>query len=137
MKTAKELKADYDFFIANIPNYIDKLKLLMGLQVITYSFEEIDALRGFYETYYKAPENISVTYHELVHFFYAYVGEAFMFHHGGNWELSRMKNDEAYGTPIILNWGNDGEAHARISPWVWKTLIERGKFRGLLSEVIR
>jgi hypothetical protein len=48
-----------------------------------------------------------------------------------------MKNDEAYGTPIILNWGNDGEPHGRISLWVWKTLIERGQFRETISEKIR
>lgn len=98
---------------------------------------EIDSVRAFYETNYKLPERLEVSYDELVHLFYAYVGEAFIFRHGGNWELSKMKNDEAYGTPIILNWGKDGEPHARISPWVWKTRIERGNFRGALSEVIR
>jgi hypothetical protein len=137
MKTAKELKAEYTTFIENIPNYLENLKQLMKLENTTYSFTEIDKLRLFYENNYKTPEQLGVAYDELVNLFYAYVGEAFMFYHGGNWELSKMKNDEAYGTPIILNWGNDGEPHGRISPWVWKTLIERGKFRGELSDVIK
>lgn len=137
MKTAKELKEVYNAFVDNIPNHLVKLKQLMKLEKITYSFTEIDELRLFYENNYKTPEQLGIAYEEFVHLFYAYVGEAFMSYHGGNWELSKMKNDEAYGTPIILNWGNDGEPHARISPWVWKTLIERGKFRGKLSEVIK
>jgi hypothetical protein len=137
MKTAKELKTDYDFFITNIPNYLDKLKQLMSLQVITYSFEEIDSVKDFYEANYKCPDKLGITYDELVYLFYAYVGEAFMHYCKGNWELSKMKNDEAYGTPIILNWGNDGEPHGRISLLVWKILIERGKFRETISEKIR
>jgi hypothetical protein len=136
MKTAKELKTDYDLFIASIPSYLDKLKQLMGWQAITYSFEEINSIQDFYEAHYKYPEKLGITYDELAYLFYAYVGEAFISLHGGNWKLSKMKNDEAYGTPIILNWGNDGQSHARISPWVWKTRIERGNFRGTLSEVI-
>jgi hypothetical protein len=137
MKTAMELKAEYDFFITTIPNYLDKLKKLMGLPIFTYSFDEIDSVKDFYETNYQAPGKLGVSYDELVYLFYAYVGEVFISRHGGNWELSKMKNDEAYGTPIILNWGNDGKPHARISPWVWKTRIERGNFRGPLSEVIQ
>lgn len=136
MKTSKELKSEYNIFIKNIADYLNKLKYLMGLKEITYSFSEIDNVRDFYELNYKDPNKLGVTYDEFVTLFYAYVGEAFMFYHKGNWELSKMKNDEAYGTPIVLNWGNDGEPHARISPLVWKILIERGKFRGLLSEVI-
>lgn len=94
MKTVKELMADYNFFIASIPNYLDKLSKLMGLQVITYSFEEIDHVRVFYETNYKFPEKLGISYDELVYLFYAYIGEAFILRHGGNWELSKMKNDE-------------------------------------------
>lgn len=135
--TVKQLKVEYLNFIENIPKYHEKLKQLIGLENLTYSFEEIDRLRLFYEENYKRPDKVGVTYDELVNIFYAYVGEAFMFYHGGSWELSKMKNDEAYGTPIILNWGKDGYPHARISPWVWKTLIEREKFRGELSEVIK
>lgn len=137
MKTLKELKEEYQGFVDNIPAYLERIKQLIGLEFITYSFDEIDRVKEFYQSHYKNPEELGITYDELVHLFYAYIGEAFIFYHKGNWELSKMKNDEAYGTPIILNWGDDGESHARISPYVWRILIERNKFRGLLSDTIR
>ncbi len=137
MISAKELKAEYIVFIENIPHHLEKIRQIMNLDKLTYSFVEIDQFKLLYELNYKTPEKLGLTYEDLVSLFYAYIGEAFMFYHGGNWKFSKMKSDEAFGTPIILNWGNDGEPHGRISPWVWKTLIERGNFRGELSGVIK
>ena len=128
---------EYKVFIENITHYVDRLKAIMDKPSLSYSFEHIDEVQKFYAVNYNSPENFGVTYDELTYSFYAYVGEAFIHHHGGNWELSTFKNDDAFGTPIIVNWGPKDYPWTRISPYVWKTLIEREVFRGNLSEAIK
>jgi hypothetical protein len=136
MKTTKELKADYQTFIDGIPDYLETAERLLGLDEITFSYEEIDSFRSFYASNFDKAEKHGLTRDELGTVFCAYVGEAFIHHCRGNWEISKLKSDEACGTPIILNWGFTGKPRARISPTIWRTLIEKGKFKETLSSVI-
>lgn len=133
-KNLKELKLEFQTFLTNIRYNLDIISDLLEIENITFSFDEIDRVKRLFESNYIKPEIIGLNYNELTNAFYSYVGEAFIHYHGGNGELSTMKNDEAYGTPIIVNWGGDNYPWVRISPWVWKTLIEQRKLRGKLSE---
>ncbi len=136
-KTLKELKVEFSHFIENINANLNRAKEMLKVNEITFSYDEIDNLKDLYENNYQNPEKINSSYEELADIFHAYVGEAFMFYNGGNWELAKYKKDEAYGTPIILNWGKDGFSHASISPYIWRILIERKLFRGTMSEKIK
>lgn len=136
-KNLKELKEDYKSFIENISKNLERAKILLKIDVLTYSYEEVDRMMELYKTYYKKAQKISLTYEELAIIFETYIGETFMHYNNGNWEFCRVKNDDAYGTPVILNWGKDGFPHARISKYVWRILIERGEFKETISEKIR
>ncbi|MFA6508655.1 MAG: hypothetical protein WCT14_21325 [Treponemataceae bacterium] len=136
MKTIKEQKTDFQDFIDGIPDYLETIERLLNVTDLTFSSEEIDSVRVFYETAWKDPVKLGLSKEELAQAFCAYAGEAFIHHCRGNWELSKLKTDEAYGTPIILNWSNAGKPTARISPWVWRKLIERGQLREKLSDKV-
>ena len=136
MKTTKEIKADYLAFIDGIPDHLETMERLMELSETTYSYEEIDSVRDFYAANFKSPEKKGVSRDELSAAFCAYAGEAFMHHCRGDWDLSKLKSDEAYGSAIILGWGKAGKPHARISPSVWKSQIEKGQLREKLSDAI-
>jgi hypothetical protein len=47
------------------------------------------------------------------------IGEIIIQELGGNWTIGTIKKDSAYNLPIILNWGNDGRDHIRLSPIEW------------------
>jgi hypothetical protein len=136
-KNLRELRIDYEAFISNVPSHLAKLKVLLERTELNFSLEEIDQVQVFYTANFKSSEKIGITYEELGQIFFAYAGQAFIHHHGGNWELSTLKNDDAYGTPIIINWGPKGYPWVSISPYVWKVRMERETFRGKLSEAIK
>ncbi len=133
----KEIKSKYKVFSENITDNLQKAKRLLSVSELTFSYPEVDKIKDIYEQNYKTPEKLNLSYDELSEVFYTYVGEAFMSYNGGNWELSTVKADDAFGTPIILNWGKDNFDHCSISPYVWKVRIERGKLREPISEKIR
>ncbi len=133
----KTIKSKYKVFSESISDNLQKAKRLLNVSELTFSYPEVDTIKDIYEQNYKAPEKLNLTYDELSEIFYTYIGEAFMHYNGGNWELSTVKADDAYGTPIVLNWGKDGFDHCRISPYVWKIRIERGKLREPISEKIK
>jgi hypothetical protein len=124
MKGLKEIKVEYQVFLNQLPEYLNWVSSHITKAPIIFSLDEIEKVHLHYE--YNIANTKDKEYLKQV--FIAYMGEAFIKYFGGNWELSTLKKDEAYGTPIILNWGNDGESHVRISPFVWTEIIrKRGK----------
>ena len=121
----KELKKEYLEFLENVPSYLKKTKELLNKKYLDYSAEEVDFFVNLYLKHYKNPTEINLTYKELTNLLYAYLGTAFVNYNGGKWELNDVKTDEAYGTPTIVNWGGKDYPWSRISPDVWKFIIER------------
>ena len=121
----KELKKEYLEFLENISDYLRKAKVILNKDCLDYSYEEIETYIKIYYNNYKNSERIGLTYKELSNILYAYFGTAFVNYNGGKWELNDVKTDEAYGTPTIVNWGGKEYPWIRISPYVWKVIIER------------
>ncbi|WP_113637138.1 hypothetical protein [Nubsella zeaxanthinifaciens] len=121
MKGLKEIKTNYQDFQNKLPEYLDWVAENIVKSSLTFTLDEIEKVHLYYEN------NIvkAIDQEYLKQVFIAYMGEAFIKYFGGNWELSTLKKDEAYGTPIINNWGNDGEAHVTISPFVWTEIIRK------------
>lgn len=136
-KSLREYRREFEVFTKNIPRNLEVAKGFLDIEELTYSYAEIDDVKALYESNYKSPEKLGLTYDELTGVFDAYIGEAFKHYNGGDWELCTLKKDDAYGKPIILNWGKDDFPHARISTYVWRVRIERGKFRESISEKIK
>ena len=44
--------------------------------------------------------------------------------------MNDVKADQAFGTPTIINWGGKDYPWSRVSPKVWKVIIERDKTLG-------
>lgn len=130
MKTLKEIKTEYKVFINQVPEYLNWIEKNITKKKLSYSIDEIEKVHLFYENNILSFLDAEM----LKQAFIAYMGEAFMKYFGGNWELSMMKNDEAYGTPIINNWGFDNEPHVTISPFVWTEIIRK---RGKMDRTIR
>lgn len=130
MNGLKEIKADYQLFLKTVPEYLNWATVHITKAPISFSIAEIEKVHLYYENNITAIEDKE----HMKQVFIAYMGEAFIKYFGGNWELSTLKKDEAYGTPIILNWGNDGEPHGRLSPFVWTEIIRK---RGSMERTVR
>ena len=134
MKNPKELKKAYNKFIDDIPELLGYVSNKILQREITFSLDELEEVQKYYEENWKDFDKT-----ELLRLaFYAYMGEAFIKYFGGNWDLSKLKVDEAYGTPIIVNWGPEdylGPGTGKypwisISPFVWTEIIrKRGEMR--------
>jgi len=124
-KSLKELKNDYLIFQQNIPNYLEHCKALLKTEKLSYSYEEIEDVFIIFIENHQNPNKISLSYDELCNIFYAYTGEAFIFHLGGEWALGTTKSDKAYGTPTIIKWGGKDYPWARISPMIWSLRLKR------------
>jgi hypothetical protein len=130
MKGLKEIKADYQVFLSQMAEYLEWASANITKTPITYTLDEIEKVHLYYENNIANIEDKEY----LRQVFIAYMGEAFIKYFGGNWELSTLKKDEAYGTPIILNWGNDNEPHVSISPFVWTEIIRK---HGKMNRTVR
>jgi len=126
----RELKKEYLFFLENISTYLKRTKEILSKNYLDYSYKEIEVFIEVYVNNYKNPEKIDLSYKELSNILYAYLGTAFVNYQGGKWELNDIKTDEAYGTPTIVNWGGKDYPWSRISPKVWRVIIERDKTLG-------
>jgi hypothetical protein len=139
VKTLKELKTEYELFIRSIPELLSQVEENILNTKISFSLNEIEKAQKYYEENHLRP---GIDLENLKKYFYAYAGEAFIKYFGGNWELSTLKKDEAYGTPTIVNWGPDdylGPSTGKypwssISPFVWTEIIRK---RGKMERTIR
>lgn len=130
MKGLKEIKIEYQVFLNRLPEYLNWVSKYIVKSPLTFSLDEIEKVHLYYENNIANSDDKEY----LKQAFIAYTGEAFIKYFAGNWELSTLKKDEAYGTPIILNWGNDNESHISISPFVWTEIIRK---RGKMERTVR
>ena len=123
-------------FILNIRAYLQELASQVNITEFMFSYEEIDHMQEYFncELTKEHVANESGTIDEQ---FYAYFGEAFKFYNGGRWEICNFNKDEAYKTPIIMDWGNDGFPHALISVYVWKEYLKRGLMDEKFTDIIK
>lgn len=135
-KSLKELKNDYMIFQQNVPNYLEQTKVLLKTKNLSYSYEEIEDVFKIFIANYENPTKINLTYEELSNILYAYSGEAFIFHLGGEWALGITKSDEAYGTPTVIKWGGKDYPWSRISPKVWKLRLKRLGIDGVPPQLV-
>lgn len=101
------------------------MKVILNLNELRFSFEEIEIVFDIYHQHFKNPEKLGFNYIEFEQILYAYSGEAFKYYQGGEWSLCTTKNDKAYGTPIIVKWGGEDYPWSRISPKIWKNRLEK------------
>lgn len=101
---------------------------------ISFAYEEIDCIEDFYKKWLQYP-NILKEKVDLKELAIIYFGEAFIFHAGGNWKISNVKREPAYGKPIILNWGT--KDHVRVAPHEWLSQIEQGSLYDRISAIIK
>lgn len=59
-KTLKELKNEYVCFTNEISNYLDKLKSIIGIEQLEFSFVEIDEVLSLYSKHFLEPEQIDL-----------------------------------------------------------------------------
>ncbi len=129
-------KVKYNQFIGNISNQLHSICNILNVNELVFDATEIDSIRNYFENIFNNPIGKTEELTEYKNLFCTYSGSAFIHHNGGNWELSKLKKDPSYGTPIITNYGSPGSTWVRISPrdWIWR--LEKNKFRGKLSEFI-
>lgn len=135
-KSLKELKNDYMIFQQNIPNYLEQIKVLLQTNNLSYSYEEIEVVFKIFIENYETPTKINLSYEELCNILYAYSGEAFIFHLGGEWALGTTKSDKAYGTPTVIKWGGKDYPWSRISPMIWSLRLKRLGIEGVPPQLV-
>lgn len=139
MKSIKEIKEEYKHFVTSIPELLNQVEEEILKGKIIFHLDEIEKIQNYYEENFIKNE---IDLYNLNNCFYAYMGEAFIKYFGGNWQLCTLKKDEAYGTPIIVDWGPEdylGPGTGKypwvsISPFVWTEVIRK---RGTMSRSIR
>lgn len=139
MKSIKEIKEEYKHFVESIPELLKQVEEEILKEKINFHIDEIEKIQIYYEENFRKKE---IDLQNLNNCFYAYMGEAFIKHFGGNWQLCTLKNDEAYGKPVIVGWGPEDYLGPgtgkypwiRISPFIWTEIIRE---RGTMSRSIR
>lgn len=145
VKLTKKMQQEFDNFIKDIPQNLNYLQETLKTSkkyektVIGYTPDLVDKIENFYLDVLEGEELPNIDKEKLYNAFFTFIGEAVIKNAKGNWEWCTIKADEAFNTPIILNWGNKDYGRPRISPKVAiKILIndkERGG-RGMLKEMI-
>lgn len=136
------MKTNYLNFKDEIPTLLKELQYLIQKSniyrdlVLSYDFSVFDKVESFYLDVIDGKETIHIPQEEFKAMFYAYIGETFRHHLGGEWVICSVKNDDAFGTPIILNWGKKGSDHVSISPYVWEIILVRDREKGDISQRI-
>lgn len=126
---------DYTNFIDNIEIYILELCSSIGVDRFTYSYDEIDTIQDYFDQKYQ--DSVNENEERLSYYFAAYFGEAFRFYNGGRWTICDFKKDEAYKTPIIIDWGSDNFPHVSISVYVWEEYLKRGLMDEKFTDIIK
>ncbi len=124
-KSIKELKEDYKNFINNIELNLEKFKLLINKNDLTFDKNEIDNSVKLYHKNYKKPNKLGLTEKEFENIIDTYWGTAFINYKGGEWALNLSKNDKAFGTPTIEKWGGNDYPWSRIGLNVWRSRVQK------------
>lgn len=128
------MKKEAQAFISEVPTMLQALKQSMAqsasyaVEELTYDYDTINKVEAYYLDVVDGKERSSLPADKLKNAFCAYLGEAVKHHLGGEWEIGKVKSDEAYGTPIILGWGKGD--HPRIGPEIWEIILLRDREKG-------
>lgn len=68
-KTLRDYKKDFAAFVESIPENLEKARKLLGLETLTYSYEEVDRMKDIYENNYKNPKKLGLSHDELAAIF--------------------------------------------------------------------
>lgn len=122
-KKLSEIKRDFNHFIDSIPEYMRILKNILKLDELKFSLEEIEMVEQFYTKYHRETDKIGLTKEEIDIICTAYLGEAHLWHFGGEWELETSKAGD-YGAFQIVKYGGEGYHWTALTPKNWLFFIE-------------
>lgn len=114
-----EARKIYNDFIDNYEIRLEKVKVLLGVKKLTYSLDELKNFGELYYKNYKTPENLNLTYDELINIFCTYTGDVFVYYFGGVHTFNFKKSDASYGYPDILDWGPPSRGGGGVCPLDW------------------
>jgi hypothetical protein len=129
-------KNDFKYFLETIDEKLILLSELLNLEKIDFEFSTVDKVENLYREILSNKSRIEISLEEFELLVYAYIGEAVKHYVNGNWILCSTKKDDAFETPIIVNWANNPK-NISISPFVWCELIKLGKMDIKISELIQ
>jgi hypothetical protein len=132
----EEIKLYYKDFKAKRDVYLKKAEELLGVQLLSFSVEEIDKFGNLYAQLFSKPERAGVTYSELLDIGILYYGEAWRCFFGGEWYFTLSAKDSSYGYPQIVNSGPE-KFSSPISPCDYLYPIEQGKTTPLSTVIVR
>jgi len=129
-------KNDFKYFLDTIDEKLSFLSEILNLEKIDFEFSTIDKVENLYREVIKDKSKLKISFEKFELIIYAYIGEAIISYVSGNWVLCSAKKDDAFETPIIVNWANNPK-NISISPFVWCELIKLGKMNIKISELIQ
>jgi hypothetical protein len=107
---------------SKLEEYISRQKNIPELK-LRFDIESVEILEQFYYDSVKNkkyPANILDYLQQCV---WMFLGEMVISKLGGGWEICDLRQDSAYNTPIINNWGDQTKDHVTISPKDWETIM--------------
>lgn len=129
-------KNHFKYFIDTIDEKLNFLSHQLKLEKIDFEFSTIDKVENLYREIIENKSKIQIPFEEFELIIYTYIGESIINYVYGNWVLCSAKKDEAFETPIIVNWANNPK-NMRISPFIWCELIKLKKMDIKISELIK
>ena len=133
-KKLSEIKRDFKNFIDSIPEYMRILKNILKLDTLKFSLEEIEMVEQFYTKHHKKPEKVELTKVEIDTICTAYLGEAFLWYFGGEWDLETSKAGD-FGAFQIVRHGGEGYHWVALTPKNWLFFIETKQSERPLSNI--
>ena len=142
MRNKKKIQDDFDTFEVEIPLLLEDLSALIcqikntSLNIFDFSFENINLIEQFYLDILNKKIKSDISQDRLDRIFIAYLGESFRAHLGGQWTLELDKSSEAYGTPVISQWGDVPDKHINYCPIIIREWFKQEKGQGELQKTI-
>jgi hypothetical protein len=113
----RKMRKQYEEFLVEIPMLLEDLQELLDKsqaykQVkVAFDDESLDQIESFYLDVLAGKEKISISLARMNRIIIAYFGEALIERAGGRWDLNDVEGDPAFGTPVVVDWG-EGEVVA-------------------------
>ncbi|MDX2001557.1 MAG: hypothetical protein SFW35_03950 [Chitinophagales bacterium] len=131
----KTIKEEYAWFKANEQHLLSLAAKMLNKSKLNFSLQEIDDFGEAIEKAYNEQmlfQEIDMNF--LPAIFIAYYGNAFMHYFGGKWYFSTKKVEHGYGSPMLIEYGNQ-RSWAAIPPYDYYIRVIKGSF-GKLSRLI-
>lgn len=125
IKLNKKLQKKLDDFLDNKENLLKEFSILVGIDELEYTIEELALLEKQVEKLLDN-ERIAEIYH-------VYIGEVIINNNKGEWSIGKFKKDLAYLKPIVLK-----KNEMRLCPIVdWFGLLKKGELKEGISGMVR